>query len=215
MRIARTIIFSCARIISCVFPYSFVSRGLCRISAIIYTGWVSREFKQFVKSSTIRPSFSLLIGGKNIIVGEKCSIGKNIELTAWSNYREHNFNPEIIFGDYCSVYVGAHITAIKSIRLGNNVRMGKYVLITDNAHGNASLELMDIAPNHRPLYSKGPVLIDDNVWIGEKASIMPGVHIGKGCIIAANAVVTKDVPPYSVVAGVPAKVIKTIQSSYE
>ena len=95
--------------------------------------------------------------------------------------------------------------------MGNNVRLGKKILITDNAHGASSSELLDIAPNYRPLISKGPVVIDDNVWIGEKASIMPGVHIGKGVIVAANSVVTKDVPSYCVVAGVPAKVIKVMK----
>ncbi|MBR0310679.1 MAG: hypothetical protein IJQ97_07320 [Paludibacteraceae bacterium] len=54
------------------------------------------------------------------------------------------------------------------------------------------------------------VVIDDNVWIGEKSSILPGVHIGRGAIVAANSVVTHDVPAYSVVAGVPAKVIKQL-----
>ena len=86
--------------------------------------------------------------------------------------------------------------------------LGKKILITDNAHGSSSAELLEIAPNYRPLCSKGPVVIDDNVWIGEKVSIMPDVHIGKGVIVAANSVVTKDVPPYSIVGGVPAKVVK-------
>lgn len=60
------------------------------------------------------------------------------------------------------------------------------------------------------LISKGPVVIEDNVWIGEHACIMPGTTIGKGSIVGANAVVTKDVPPYSLVGGVPAKLIKTL-----
>ena len=60
------------------------------------------------------------------------------------------------------------------------------------------------------IYRKCPVVIEDNVWIGEKASIMPGVHIGKGAIIAANSVVTHDVPAYAVVAGVPAKIVKQL-----
>ena len=71
--------------------------------------------------------------------------------------------------------------------------------------------MLDIAPDFRPLSSKGPVLIDDNVWIGEKSSIMPGVHIGKGVIVAANSVVTKDVPPYCVVAGIPATIVKVMR----
>ena len=60
----------------------------------------------------------------------------------------------------------------------------------------------------RPTTSKGRVVIGNNVWIGDKATILPGVTIGDGAIIAANAVVTKDVPQYSVVGGNPAKVIK-------
>ena len=60
--------------------------------------------------------------------------------------------------------------------------------------------------------SKGPVIIGDNVWIGDKATILGGVTIGESVIIAANSVVTKDVPPYSVVAGIPAKVIKKMNN---
>lgn len=57
-------------------------------------------------------------------------------------------------------------------------------------------------------FSKGDIVVDDDVWIGYGATIMSGVHIGKGAVIAAGAVVVKDVPPYSIVGGVPAKVIK-------
>lgn len=92
--------------------------------------------------------------------------------------------------------------------IGNNVLTGPDVLITDNAHGEAKRKWMDIHPSFRPLYSKGEVVIGDNVWIGQGAMIMPGVHIGDGAIIAANSVVTQDVPAYCVAAGVPAKVVK-------
>ena len=83
-------------------------------------------------------------------------------------------------------------------------------MISDNSHGEANKELLNIAPKCRPLFTSGPVIIEDNVWIGEGAMIMPNVHIGKGSIIAANSVVTKDIPPYSIAAGVPAKVIRTM-----
>lgn len=56
--------------------------------------------------------------------------------------------------------------------------------------------------------SKGPIIIDDDVWIGDHALILSGVHIGQGAVVAAGCVVTKDVPPYAIVGGVPAKVIK-------
>jgi acetyltransferase-like isoleucine patch superfamily enzyme len=57
-------------------------------------------------------------------------------------------------------------------------------------------------------FSKGDIVVDDDVWIGYGATILSGVHIGQGAIVAAGAVVTKDVPPYAIVGGVPAKVIK-------
>jgi tetrahydrodipicolinate N-succinyltransferase len=56
--------------------------------------------------------------------------------------------------------------------------------------------------------SKGDIVVDDDVWIGYRAMILSGVHIGQGAVVAAGAVVTKDVPPYAIVGGVPAKVIK-------
>lgn len=68
--------------------------------------------------------------------------------------------------------------------------------------------MMEIPPTQRPVYSKGPVIIGNNVWIGDKATILPNVSIGNGAIIAANSVVTKDVPEYCIVAGNPAKIIK-------
>ena len=62
----------------------------------------------------------------------------------------------------------------------------------------------------RELVSKGPIVIGDNVWIGDKVTILSGVTIGSHAVIAANAVVTKDVPAYSVVAGNPGKIMKTV-----
>lgn len=62
-------------------------------------------------------------------------------------------------------------------------------------------------PNQRPLVAS-PLTIENNVWIGEGVSVLPGTKIGEGSIIGANAVVSKDIPPLSVAAGIPAKVIK-------
>ena len=84
-------------------------------------------------------------------------------------------------------------------------------MITDNSHGRFCEQELNIPPNRRPIYSKGPVVIGNNVWLGEKSSIMPGVKIGNGVVVAANAVVTHDVPDNCIVAGVPAKIIKQIK----
>ncbi|HJA54209.1 MAG TPA: hypothetical protein H9951_02305 [Candidatus Bacteroides intestinigallinarum] len=89
--------------------------------------------------------------------------------------------------------------------------MGSKVYITDHFHGHIKEFEKDIPPFKRELYSKGEVYIDKNVWIGDAVVIMPGVFVGEGAIIGANAVVTRDVPPFSVVGGVPAKILKQLQ----
>ena len=179
-----------------------------RMTRHIYTAYRARKFRKFGRTSLIRPCLNGLRGEKYISKGEGGYIGKLVQLTATDSLGEDRFNPSITIGDNCSIGDFSHVTAINEIRLGNNVRMGKCILITDNAHGASDPAMLDMAPNHRPLVSKGPVIIEDNVWIGAKASIMPGVHIGKGAIIGAGSVVTKDVPPAAIVGGSPARVIK-------
>lgn len=176
----------------------------------LYVAWLSVEFKHIGYPVNWYPPVRTLRGGKYISIGDKVSIGKNVTLTAWDRYQEQRFTPEITIGNNSSIGDDSHITAINKIWIGNNVLTGKKILITDNSHGVSEYSLLSVAPSKRPLYSKGPVIIEDNVWIGEKSSVMPGVRIGYGSIIAANSVVTHDVPPYSVVAGIPAKVVKIL-----
>ena len=127
-------------------------------------------------------------------------------LTAWDSICE----PSLIIGDNANIGAFNHITCANKIQIGNNMLTGKYVTITDNSHGTTNYNDLLLAPRKRKIYSKGPVIIGNNVWIGDKATILPNVTIGDGAVIAANSVVTKDVPSYSVVAGNPAKIIKRI-----
>ena len=195
---------------SLLYPLK-VAEKVGLVMCYLYTGYYKFRFKSFGKGTAIRPSFRYVRGLKYIEIGTGSFIGKLVELTAWDEYRGQTFHPEIVIGNGSSIRDFSQVTAIQSIRIGNGVRIGPNVLITDNAHGASIAELLDIAPNLRPLSSKGPVVIEDNVWIGTKSSIMPGVHIGRGSIVAANSVVTHDVPPYCVVAGVPAKVVKIMR----
>lgn len=176
---------------------------------ILYTLWISRFFRVIGARAKVKYSIRL-IGGKYISIGDNTVIGKRIVLTAWNNVGLKN-NPKIIIGNNCNIGDGSHITAINEIVIGNNVLTGKKITITDNAHGQSILEHLLIPPNERPLFSKGAVVIHNNVWIGEKATILPGVVIGENSIIGANSVVTKEVPKNSVVAGIPAKIIKIIK----
>lgn len=118
--------------------------------------------------------------------------------------------PALIIGDHS--YIGYQVT----ITVGPRVEIGRHVLVADRV----SLVGYDGHPkdpvarrNHRPAPKEEgrPILIGDNVWICSNATILKGVTVGEGAIIAAHAVVTEDVPPYAVVAGNPARVVKKLQ----
>lgn len=141
-------------------------------------------------------------------IGAKSTFGLMAILTAWTEYRGEHFAPRLNIGEKCNFGDFIHISTINNITIGNNVLTGRWVTITDNSHGTTDIESLKIPPTERSLYSKGSVIIGNNVWIGDKATILPGVTIGDGAVIAANSVVTKDVPPYTVVAGNPIHVIK-------
>lgn len=190
------------------YSYSFKIK-LSNLQNKLYTAWLSREFKKITKSSIISYPIDL-IGGKYISIGDQCFIGKRTFLTAWDKHGNDRFLPKIIIGNFVSIGEDAHITAINSIEIGNNVLIGKKITITDNAHGKSNFESIMIPPTKRPMYTDGPVIIEDGVWIGDKVTILPNVRIGKNTIVGANAVVTKDMPAYSIVGGIPAKVIKSI-----
>lgn len=193
---------------SCIYTHK-ISERIKIIKIILYSGWISREFKSFGKGSQIY-SFNYLVGGKYISIGERCTIGKNSTLTAWNRHGPNTLMPEIIISNNVSIGDDSHITAINRIEIGNNVLTGKKVTITDNSHGKSTFEMLSLPPATRPIYSEGPVIIEDGVWIGDKVTILPNVRIGKNAIIGANAVVTKDIPANCVVGGIPAKVIKYI-----
>ena len=182
----------------------------------LYTEYKRNEFKQcpsmFKEGGIIMPHIRV-IGGKYITIGNKTYIGKQSILSARNKYGDQTFTPTISIGNNCGLGEYTHITAINKIVVGDGVLLGNFVIITDNAHGGGGFIENQIStpPINRPLYSKGPVIIGDNVWVGDKATILPGVTIGNGAIIGANSVVTKDIPAFAVVGGSPAKVIKIIK----
>lgn len=102
------------------------------------------------------------------------------------------------FGDYC------HIGVSNSVTIGKNVLGASGILIIDHNHGNpkADLETSEVSdPKSRPLISKGPIFIGDNVWIGEGAIILGGSKIGSGAIIAANSIVKDEIKERSIYFG--------------
>lgn len=203
----KKIVFTIGRIFGRFSRLADFAHGVGRK---FYSGYCSSRFKRCGNTTLFEPYLHSVTGGEHIEIGDNCYFDRGVQISAWSDYEGQKFMPEIHVGDNCGIGANSHITAINCIKIGNNVRLGKNIIITDNAHGASDRKLLDINPHDRPLFSKGPVIIEDNVWIGEKASIMPGVRIGRGAIIGANSVVTRDVAPYSIVAGIPAKLIKNL-----
>lgn len=150
-------------------------------------------------------------GCKYMSIGNNFKLGESSIIEAWDQHNNEKFSPRISIGNDVSFGRYSHIGSINSITIGNGVLTGANVLIIDHAHGQSTQEDLLLPPNKRKLYSAGPIRIGDNVWLGDRVIVLPGVTIGKNAIIGAGAVVTCDIPDNSVACGVPAKVVKQIK----
>ena len=110
----------------------------------------------------------------------------------------------VCIGDYSGV--GRNCLIQGGVTIGSHVMMGPEVYIYTQNH---NFKRIDITMDKQGWSAEKPVVIEDDVWIGSRVTILPGVTIGQGCIIGASAVVTKSCPPYSIVAGNPAVVVKS------
>lgn len=197
-------------LLSVMIPYSFCQRLGIYMDAM-YSKWIRHYLGHLGRNSVIGRSCRLWGGGqKHIRIGDDTIIQRHTILGCWTSYHEQAFSPSITIGNHCNIGEYCHITAINKIVIGDGLLTGRFVLISDNSHGGLSKEEAPVPPASRKLVSKDEVIIGNNVWIGDKATILAGVHVGDNAIIAANAVVTEDVPANCIVAGVPAKIIKRL-----
>lgn len=151
-----------------------------------------------------------VINPQYIEIGHDFYAGDRFRLEALDRYGQEIFIPKIQIGNNVVFNTDVHIGCINSIQIGDNCLFASRIYITDHHHGEPTFQMLKLKPTDRPLISKGAVVIKNNVWVGEGVAIMPNVTIGENSIIATNAVVTKDVPPNCVVAGVPGIIIKYI-----
>ncbi|MCK8141456.1 acetyltransferase [Flavobacterium sp. I-SCBP12n] len=144
---------------------------------------------------------------KHIKIGKDFTTGFGCRLEAYPQTQQKQV---LLFGNDVELNDYVHISAGEQVSIGNNVLIASKVFISDINHGAYNGVVQDSplsTPNSRKL-STNPILIKDNVWIGEGVCVMAGVTIGLGCIIGASSVVTKDIPDYCIAVGAPAKVIK-------
>ena len=141
------------------------------------------------------------LGGKlrRFCASKMCTfVGKNVNIEQGAS-----FTKDLSIGDRSGV--GINCKLYGKVSIGKYVNMGPEVYIYTTNHG---YDRIDIPMQQQGYTVEKPVVIEDDVWIGSRVTILPGVHIGQGAIIGASAVVTHDVEPFTIVAGNPAKLIR-------
>ncbi len=187
-------------------PVSFIRKsnyGFMEIMRNAVTIMINKL--QFPKARLIR--YPVIIRGRQFI-----DFGKNLTTGYNCRFEVNGVHKDkvLCFGENVNAGDNVSIRCANKICIGSNVLIGSRVLIIDNSHGSYSGKKQDspqMPPNDRTLQS-APVIIGDNVWIGEGAVIQMGVTVGKGTVIAANSIVTKSIESSSIAGGIPARVLK-------
>lgn len=184
------------------FIYTEKVHGLFnRVMIVAHSAWINKRLgTKFVRC------LRGVVVSKNVVIGEETILKEKVVVYCQDDYKD----AKITLGKKCWIGDLTFVSCINSITIGDNFTTGRFCLITDNSHGEFSKNHLAIHPMQRPLVSKGPIVIGDNVWIGEGVTICGNVKIGNGVIVAANSVVTHDVPDYCLVAGSPAKIVKQL-----
>jgi acetyltransferase-like isoleucine patch superfamily enzyme len=177
---------------------------LKRKRAQIYTWMLRGDAAHIGRGSIVHPPFNS--GNiKTVYIGDNVCINPGGWIQTIRKYAYNRFDSELKIGD--GTYIGhrCHVIACGKMIIGKDVTIADNVYITDNLHG---FDDMSCGVMPQPLKVPGPVVIEDEVWLGERVCVMPNVTIGKHSVIGANSVVTKDIPPYCIAVGVPARIIK-------
>jgi acetyltransferase-like isoleucine patch superfamily enzyme len=172
------------------------------LTSLVYT-------KIFYKGARLIRTPIYVRGKKFLSYGKGFTTGYNCRIEMFDVSPSEGSKVQI--GNNCKIGDHVHIAAGEKVIIGENCLFASKIYISDISHGDYSdLETASnptTPPDERPLVTK-PVTIGNNVWLGDNVCVLPGVSIGNGCVIGANAVVNRDIPENCLAAGVPAKVIK-------
>ena len=177
----------------------------------LYSAYIRHQFRQCGELKLGSTQLHLF-GLRYMEFGDQMEMHFNARVQCIDYFQptDQHFKPRLILHDHVVVQAMCHIGCIDRVEIGEWSTMGARCYITDHTHGGTSREELLLPPRKRPLVSRGPVKIGKYVHLGEGVCVMPGVTIGDYSVIGAGAVVTHDIPPFSVAVGSPAKVIKQI-----
>ncbi len=148
-------------------------------------------------------------GSAHIRLGDNVILANRVTLRALTHYPwtqpPQTFSPQIDIQRGAFINNGCQISCANKVVIGEEVMLAENCFVADNNHGFSD---PDRSIREQPLTVGGEVHIDEGAWLGANVCVLGAVHIGKHCVIGANAVVTRDIPPYSLAVGAPAKVIK-------
>lgn len=177
-----------------------------------YSAWcINVRGFSFVGEASYLRSPARIHNPKFITIGSSVTAEPGLVIEAHTAFAGDSFNPRITIGDRVSFGYHCHVGCINEVTIGNDVLIASRVFISDHSHGRGHGQDLNTPPARRRLFSKGPIRIGCNVWIGEGVSILPGVTIGNNSIVGANSVVTHDIPENSVFAGTPARLIRRLE----
>lgn len=181
------------------------------MKASLYTSLIRTCTGSIGENSKIFPPFHSN-NMRQVYIGDNVGVMSNGWIDTIEKYGDVVYSPRIEIGNKTYIGRNSHIISCQRIQIGNQVVMADKVYITDNLHGYEEISSSVLDTN---LVSPGPVIIEDQVWLGENVCVMPNVTIGKHSVIGSNSVVTKSIPEYSVAVGAPAVVIKRYDSSLQ
>ena len=183
-----------------------VSAKLNRVAAIGPNDPPAQAYKNFGIGSIINWPTGNMYGERWISIGCDTMISAHVTLSAGMVPDQHMLtDPVVSIGDRCLIGRGSAIVGHYRIDIGDDVYTGMNVYVTDQNHGYEDIKKpIGVQDPH-----DDPVVIGSGSWIGSGAVILPGARIGEHCVVAANSVVRGEFQPNSVIAGVPAKVVRT------
>ena len=152
-----------------------------------------------------------LLGLSHMQIGPDFHAGDALWLEAVLRYAGQGFQPQLVIGAHARLSDNVHIACLDRITIGAHLLSGSRVLISDHTHGRYDgAEASDPATPLalRQLHSSGPVIIGNNVWLGDGVAVLAGASIGDGSVIGANAVVTGAIPAGTIAVGAPARAIR-------